>query len=346
MTVGRVLLASVLVGSLAGVAFVAQVTEPSGAKMAAAAERFLDGLSPEQRTKAAFPFDDKERMNWHFIPLQDRARKPTRRGLPLGEMTADQKRSAMDLLKAGTSPGGDQKATTIMSLESILKELERGGAMVRDPGWYFFAVFGKPSANGKWGWRVEGHHLSLNFTVDNGRLVSATPAFFGANPATVTSGPRKGLRTLPEADDLARELFKALDEDQRKLAFQGRGNQFSEIAGRTPGPKVGKPKGLPASRMSADQRDLLVRLLRTYADRMPADVAEREMAEVREAGIDNIHFAYAGGLQSGEQHSYRIQGPTFLVEFLNVQEDSARNPANHIHSAWRSAKGDFGLAAR
>jgi hypothetical protein len=346
MTVGRVLLASVLIGFLASVAYVAQVTEPSGAKMAAAAERFLEGLSPEQRTRAVFSFDDKERLNWHFIPLQDRARKPTRRGLPLGEMTAEQKLAAMDLLKAGTSPDGDQKATTIMSLESILRELEKGGAMVRDPGWYFFAVFGKPAANGKWGWRVEGHHLSLNFTVDNGRVVSATPAFFGANPATVTNGPRKGLRTLPDADDLARNLFKALDEDQRKRAFQGRDNQFPEIAGRTPGPKVGKPKGLPASRMNADQRDLLVRLLRSYADRMPADVAEREMAEVTEAGIDNVHFAYAGGLQSGERRSYRIQGPTFVVEFLNVQDDSARNPANHIHSAWRSTKGDFGLAAR
>src|ERR1700730_12701542 len=239
MTVGRVLLASVLVGSLAGVAYVAQVTEPSGAKMAAAAERFLDELSPEQRTKAVYPLDDKERTNWHFIPLQDRARKPTRRGLPLGEMTPEQKQAAMDLLKAGTSPGGDQKATTIMSLESILRELEKGGAMVRDPGWYFFTVFGKPSAQGKWGWRVEGHHLSLNFTVDNGRVVGATPAFFGANPATVMSGPRKGLRTLPAADDLARELFKTLNDDQRKLAFQGRDNQFSQIAGREPGPNGG-----------------------------------------------------------------------------------------------------------
>ncbi len=261
-------------------------------------------------------------------------------------MTPEQKQAAMDLLKAGTSPGGDQKATTIMSLESILRELEKGGALVRDPGWYFLTVFGKPSAQGKWGWRIEGHHLSLNFTVDNGRVLSSTPAFFGANPATVMSGPRKGLRTLPEVDDLARELFKTLNDDQRKLAFQGRDKQFSEVAGQTPAPKVGVPKGLPASKMSVEQRDLLVRLLRSYADRMPADVAEHEMAEVTEAGIESVHFAFAGGVQQGERHSYRIQGPTFLVEFLNVQDDSARNPANHIHSAWRNTKGDFGLAAR
>src|SRR5262249_32433846 len=152
--------------------------------------------------------------NWHFIPLQDQEKKSTRKGLPLAEMNADQRKAALDLLKAGTSPGGDKKATTIMSLEAILKELEKGGAMVRNPDWYFFSIFGKPSNSGRWGWRVEGHHLALNFVVDGGKVVSSTPAFFGANPAKVKGGPRDGLRTLPEAEDLARDLFNSLDGDQ------------------------------------------------------------------------------------------------------------------------------------
>src|SRR5262249_54171239 len=147
-------------------------------------------------------FDSKERTNWHFVPLQDKEKRPTRKGLPLGEMNEEQRKAALALVSAGTSPEGDKKATTIMSLETILRELERGGAMVRDPAWYFFTVFGTPSKTGKWGWRVEGHHLSLNFTLDGGKVISATPAFFGANPATVMQGPRKGLRTLPEAEDL------------------------------------------------------------------------------------------------------------------------------------------------
>jgi hypothetical protein len=341
MKLARLMLALALVAALSGVAYIGQVTEPSGAKMAVAAERFLDALSPQQWAKANLAFEDKERTNWNFVPLQDRMKKPTRKGLPLEAMSTEQKQAAMDLLKAGTSPDGNQKATTIMSLESILHELEKGQAVVRDPGWYFFAVFGKPSNSAKWGWRVEGHHLSLNFTLDGGRLISSTPAFFGANPATVKSGPRAGLRALPEADDLAKELFNAFDQEQKKVALQAK--QFPEIAMRTAAPKAGEPKGLPASRMNEQQRQLLVKLLQAYAERMPEDVAVQEMAEVKEAGIDNIHFAYAGGVAPGQPHTYRVQGPTFVVEFLNVQDDSARNPANHIHSAWRNIKGDFGL---
>jgi hypothetical protein len=344
MKLGRFLLAMTLVAAFAGVAYVAQQSEPTGAKMAAAAERWLESLSPDQRAKAAFEFDDKERMNWHFIPLQDRAKKSTRKGLPLEAMSAEQKQAALDLLKVSTSARGNQQADTIMSLELILRELEKGGAIVRNPEWYFFAVFGRPSKIGKWGWRVEGHHLAINFTMEDGRVIGSTPVLFGANPANVMSGPRKGLRTLPEADDLAKELFSALDPSQKKIALQE--DQFPEIAGRTSGPKIGEPKGLPASQMNDKQRDQLVRLLQAYTNRMPADVAEQEMAQLREAGIDNVHFAFAGGLEQGQRHSYRVQGPTFVVEFLNVQDDSARNPANHIHSAWRHIKGDFGLAAK
>jgi hypothetical protein len=338
----RMLLALTLVVGLAGVAYVRQENEPSGAKMTRAAEQFLAALGGDQKAKAVYDFDDKERLNWHFVPLQTRDRKPTRKGLPLGEMTGEQKEAARALLKAGTSRDGYVKATTIMSLESILRELEKGGSMVRDPGWYFVTVFGTPSNTGRWGWRVEGHHLSLNFVVDGGKVVAATPAFFGANPATVKQGPRKGTRTLPEADDLARDLFNALDEEQKKVARQEQ--QFPEIQGQTRAPRVGEPKGLPAAKMTEKQRDLLTRLLQAYADRMPPDVAEAEMEDVRKAGLDRVHFAYAGGTEPGEPHTYRVQGPTFVVEFLNVQPDSARNPANHIHSAWRNIKGDFGLA--
>jgi hypothetical protein len=276
------------------------------------------------------------------VPLQDKQRRPTRKGLPLGEMTPEQKEAALGLVRAGTSPEGYKEATTLMSLEAILHELEKGGTNVRDPGWYFFTIFGEPRRTGRWGWRVEGHHLSLNFLVDGGKVVAATPAFFGANPATVQSGPRKGLRTLAPAEDLAKELFKALDEDQKKIAHQK--EQFAEIQGRTPTPKVGAPKGLPAAQMTEKQRGLLLQLLESYAQRLPGDIAAAEMSAVRQHGLEQVHFAYAGGLESGQPHSYRIQGPSFVVEFLNIQSDSARNPANHIHSAWRHLKGDFGLA--
>jgi hypothetical protein len=335
------LLALMMVAALAGVAYVRQVNEPAGSKMVNAADRLVASLNAEQKTKATFDFDNKERFNWHFVPLQDNQRRPTRKGLPLEEMTAEQKEAAKALVAAGTSSDGYTKATTIMSLESILRELEKGGRLVRNPEWYFFTIFGTPSKTGKWGWRVEGHHLSLNFTIDGGKVLAATPAFFGANPATVMQGPRKGTRTLPEADDLAKALFRALDEDQKKVAYQK--ERFPEIDAQNRAPDLGEPKGLPAAKMTEKQRGLLLRLLQAYASRMPDDVAEAEMSEVHKAGLDQIYFAYNGGLEPGKPHTYRVQGPTFVIEFLNEQADSAKNPANHIHSVWRNTKGDFGL---
>ena len=146
-----------------------------------------------------------------------------------------------------------------------------------------------------------------------------------------------------EADDLAKELFKTLDDEQKKIAHQEQ--NFEEIKSHTLVPKVGEPKGLAVSKMTAKQRGILQRLLQAYASRMSPDVAEAEMAEVHKAGLEQIHFAYSGGVEPGQQHTYRVQGPTFVIEFLNVQDDSAHNKANHIHSAWRNIKGDFGLAA-
>jgi len=338
----RLLLAVVVLAGLMGVALIGQSAEQPATKMAAAAEKFLGTLNDRQKEKTVYDFDSKERTNWFFVPLQTRDRKPTRKGLPLEEMTAEQKAAALELLRAGTTAKSYTTATTIMSLESILRDLEKGGAMVRNPGWYFFTVFGTPSKTGKWGWRVEGHHLSLNFTLDKGKIVSATPSFFGANPATIKQGPRKGYQTLPEAEQLAKDLFDALDEDQKKVALQDK--QFPEIEQGKAKPNVGEPKGLPASKLNDKQKAVLLKLVRSYADRMPEEVARLEMDRVEKAGTDKIHFAFAQEADKpGKPHTYRVQGPSFVIEFLNVQGDSGGNPANHIHSAWRNLQGDFGI---
>jgi hypothetical protein len=344
MKLFRLFLALPVLGLVVGVAYVGQATESAEAKMADAADKFITALSGDQKTRAALEFDDKERFNWHFTPYQDAAKKPKHRGLAVADMNNEQKEAALALLQAGTSKGGYEKATTIMSLEAILADLEKGRGPTRNSANYFFTIFGKPSKTGAWGWRVEGHHLSLNFTLDKGKVASATPAFFGANPAVLMAGPKKGSRTLPEAEDYAKDLFKALDDDQKKVALQK--EPFPEIqeAAKLPS-KVGDPKGLAAAKMTAGQRDLLQKLIHAYAERMPTDVAALELSRVKEAGLDKVHFAYQGGLAAGEKHTYRVQGPTFVIEFLNIQADSGNNPANHIHSAWRSLKNDFGLAA-
>jgi hypothetical protein len=346
MNLRRILLATSAIVILAAVAHLNRVLplfdvskEPAGAQMALNAEKLVESLSKEQKAKTVLDFDDKERINWHFVPLQDKDKKSTRKGLPIEEMSAEQKEAALALLKAGTSSDGYTKATTIMSLEAVLHDLEKNGAMVRNPGWYFFTIFGKPSKTGKWGWRVEGHHLALNFVIEDGKVVASTPAFFGANPAEIKAGARKGLRTLPEAEDLARELFKSLDDKQRKIAFQDK--QFEEIEQGMAAPNVGEPKGLPGAKMSDAQKKTLKKLLQSYADRMPPEIADVEMKQVEDAGLDKVHVAYAE--EASGAYTYRVQGPTFVVEFLNVQADSAGNPANHIHSAWRNIKGDFGI---
>jgi hypothetical protein len=344
MKLFRLLLALPVLALIVGTAYVGQQAETDGGKMADAADKFLMSLNGDQKAKAVVEFDDKERFNWHFTPNQDANKKPKHRGLPLDEMNKEQKDAALGLLKAGTSAGGYERATTIMSLEAILADLEKGKGPTRDPGNYFFTVFGSPSKTGAWAWRVEGHHLSLNFTLDKGKVASSTPAFFGANPALVKDGPRKGLRTLPEAEDYARDLFKSLDDDQKAVAQQK--EPFPEIQEAAKEPKVGEPRGVAAAKMTDKQKELLQKLLKGYAERMPADIAAVELGRVKEAGLDKVHFAYQGGVQQGEKHTYRVQGPTFVIEFLNVQADSAGNSANHIHSAWRSLKNDFGLAAQ
>jgi hypothetical protein len=346
MRLKAVVYVPLLVAGLVGLAVIGEQKEPVGVQMTGAAEKFVATLTAEQKAKAQFSLDDKERTNWNFVPLQDKDKKSTRKGLPLGQMTAEQKAAALALVKAGTSESGYTKAVTIMSLESILHDLEKpkGGAMVRDPEWYFFTVFGTPSKTGKWGWRVEGHHLSLNFTIDRGKVLAATPAFFGANPAEVKGGDRKGLRTLPEAEDYAKELFDSLDDAQRKVAFQAK--QFPEIEQHVTKPTTGfaTPVGLPAAKMTEKQQSILWKLVAGYAERMPGEVAKLQLEEVKAAGVDKIHFGFArDDDKPGKPYTYRVQGPTFVVEFLNVQADSAGNPANHIHSAWRNVNGDFGL---
>ena len=341
MTLKRLLLCLVAVAGLAGVAYVAREDEKPGPGMAAAAEKFLASLDDKQKARAAFDFDSKERTRYFFTPQQEN-RKYTRKGLPLADMSDKQKEAALDLLRASAGEAGYKKASLVMSLENILHDLEKKGGLVRDPTWYFVTVFGKPSKSGKWGWRFEGHHLSLNFTLDGGKIVSATPCFYGANPAVVKSGDKKGLQTLPEAEKPFRDLVGLLDAEQKDVAKQAK--QFPEIQeGAVTRPGVGKPVGLAAAKMTEAQKKALMTLIEGYANRMRPEVAAAELAEVRKAGLDSVYFAYAGEPADGKPRSYRVQGPTFVIEYLNEQKDSAGNPANHIHSSWRNVKGDFGL---
>ena len=335
------------VAIFSGVALMGQA-EPktTGGKMQAAAERFLTSLSPELKQKAAFSFDDKQRLAWFFTP-QQKDKQFTRKGARLEEMTPEQRTAAMALLKSGLSKRGYEQATTIESMESLLAELEGPkGANTRNPGWYFVSVFGDPSGTGKWSWRFEGHHLSVNYTLEKGEVSSATPLLFGANPADVKTGDRKGLRTLPEIEDYARALIKSLTPEQDKIAKQPAPKNYNdlEIKEGQPNAAVGPPVGIASDKLTAEQKETLNKLLDAYIGRMPEDLAQAEVKKVKTTPADKLYFEYTGSTIPGEPYTYRVFAPEFVVEFLNVQADSAKNPANHIHSAWRHLPKDFALS--
>ena len=302
----------------------------SSTVMTQAAQHFLASLTPEQRTKATFAFQEDERLNWHYIPKE-------RKGLPLLEMTMAQKALAHALLSAGLSQQGYIKAVTIMSLDDVLRVMENDDGNRRNPEKYYFTVFGEPSDIGTWGFRVEGHHLSQNFTVVNGK-VADTPSFFGANPAEVREGPRKGLRTLAAEEDLGRDLLESLTPEEKKIAIVTP-DAYKDIlteASRKAA-LAGQPSGLSAAKMSKKQFDLLQTLISSYAQNVPEQLAQARMEQLKKAGT-NVLFAWAGVEERGGPHYYRIQAPTFLIEYDNTQ-----NNANHIHSVWRDFNGDFGL---
>ncbi len=332
------------VSAFAAVALLGQEEPKSSAgKMQAAAAKFLGTLSPELKQKATFGFDDPHRLKWFFTPQQDKQKSFTRKGARLESMTAPQKAAAMELLKSGLSDEGFQAATGIIGLEGLLAELEGSkGAMVRNTGWYFLSVFGEPAATGKWGWRFEGHHLSVNYTLDRGEVISATPILFATNPAEVKSGDKKGLRVLPAIEDQARALIKSLSPEQDKLAKQAA--DFSEIKEGQPKAAVGDPVGVTADKMTAEQRATLMKLLFAYTDRMPADLASTERKRAEATAPEKLYFGYSGSAEPGKPYTYRVQAPEFVVEFLNVQADAAKNPANHIHSAWRHLPADLAVS--
>ena len=406
----------------------------AAAAMATAATAYVNSLTPEQKQKGVFPMPDKacldaetstcEWTKWAFIP----ASMSPRNGVPLKDMTEQQRQRAHDLMKASMSQAGYTTATTIMSLELVMRVTEnadetgrsggqpvgqfvmtaptptlgaacglgdmsavvpapgvptgrRGGGaraggqpggapgggqaaggaaqpggggaragggggragggapIIRDPGLYYFSVFGEPSTKTAWGWRVEGHHVSFRFAVDGAKMtVATTPNFLGANPARVPDGaPNPGLRALALQEDTARALMQSMTPAQCSVALVS-GTPIGDVGSGTR-LKVdpANPLGIPAAEMTPAQRDLLMKLLESYTNVMAADIAADRVNKIKAAGIEKITFAWSGSSEPRQPYFYQVQGPTFVLEHNNTQ-----NNANHIHSVWRDYNGDFG----
>ncbi len=327
----RLAVAVALLGALVAGAVVS--AQRATATMATAATAFLTSLTPEQRAQATFPLDSAERLRWNFIPTEAFPRK----GLLLKDMTEPQRTAAHALLRSGLSARGYETYSAIIQLENVLRDIEKGGKFQRDPGVYFFSVFGTPDPKGTWGWRVEGHHISVHFTVANGTTIASTPTFAGTNPAEVRDGAEKGKRVLGLQEDSGRALVMALDATQRTTAIIAAKALPEIVTNNTLDINPLAPEGLKASAMTPAQRDLLMRVIDAYAGLMAPEIAADRLAKIKAAGLENIAFAWAGSVERGQQHYYRVQGPTFLIEY-----DNAQNDGNHVHSVWRDFKGDFG----
>ena len=301
---------------------------PLPASLLPATEAFLHSLSPEGRAQAVLPFNSEERMNWHYVPKD-------RLGIPYRAMNEEQRGKAMAMLKAALSDSGYDTVETIRAMETVLREME--GSAHRDPDLYYFTVFGEPAETGVWGLRYEGHHVSLNWTIADGTVLGDTPQFLGANPAEVRQGPMAGTRALAAAEDLGRALVMSLSPEEREVAVLDPVAPPEILTGADREAAIQEDRGLVYSAMTDAQQGLLLSLIQEHASCQPKALAQARLDAIRDAGMETVKFAWMGSIEKGMGHYYRIQGPTFLIEYDNTQND-----ANHVHTVWRDFDGDFG----
>jgi hypothetical protein len=334
---------------------------PVAAAVTEQALAFLDDLDESQQAQASFDLrDTDERTNWAYFPRQHK-------GVPLLGMSPKQQKSAHALVTASLSLPAYARACSIMALESVLNLLEeRRLDAARDPGRYFFSIFGSPREDA-WGWRLEGHHVCLNYTIMGGEIVSATPLFLGANPATVFHRDTPVLRPCAEEEDSARAFLEMLDAGQRDTAIvcetappdfvmmnapvvpedclpsdlvgalQPRPNLMTDEEKHAVRFSRAEPLGLPASALTPTQLKVLADLIDVYIHRLPEPLASSETERI---DVRDVYFAWAGVVERRKGHYYRLQSPNFLVEYDCTQDD-----ANHVHTVWRDMQRDFGLDA-
>ena len=300
-----------------------------------AARLFVNSLNAQQREAAIFSFDEDERRDWHYIPR-------FRSGLELKKMNTQQKQHAWALMRSALSEVGYDKVRGVLLLEQILRETEPWYSLLffpRDPENFVFCFFGEPNAQKPWGWRMEGHHLSLNFTVVPGKGVAFTPAFFGASPARVWDHhARAGLRILEREHTLGFQLIQMLTPEQLAVArvdeeapgniFSGPGNERRFQNDRA---------GLAIRALNPQQRDVALALVREYLFNIGPEFAERQWERARAAGFENIRFVWAGSLTPDRPHYYRLAGPTMIIEY-----DNTHHGVNHAHSVWHDPENIFG----
>jgi hypothetical protein len=282
--------------------------------------RLADEVASRLGDSVMLAFDGEARRSWTYLP-------GSRRGVALSEMDRASAKAAMNLLAAGLSVEAYAKAVAVMALEDLLDAMEHG-SRDRHRGDYWLAVFGDPDGR-PWGWRLGGHHLSVNWTVGDDGTPSATPLFLGANPARTRSGAFTVLAPLAAQEDGALALVEALDGDQRAAAILPTDVPADILTG-----DAAKLDDLPPAE-GIRLTDLGGQAARAAHELV--DVYARQLPDAMSLDADDARFVWIGGTGPDEPCYYRIQGPRLLIEFDNTQ-----NGANHIHSVMRDPTGDFG----
>ncbi len=314
-----------------GILFTFHSGQAQDRTIGARASDFLSLLDSGQIEKAQYDFEDNERFDWHYVPRE-------RNGITFNDLNEKQRQAALALLRSCVSEQGYQKANNIMALENVLREVENRTSddKYRDPLNYSITIFGNPSQDQIWGWRLEGHHISLNFSSADGQIVSGTPSFFGTNPAIVRSGRYTGRQVLKQESDLGFTLVNSLNSGQMRTAVVSDKAPSDILTKNNRTAELQEEKGLPYSQMNEQQKKLFLQLLNVYVKNYQFGFAKRLMDKIEKAGIENLSFAWEGSLQPGAGHYYRIQGPMLLIEFDNTQ-----NNANHVHTVVRDLTNDF-----
>ena len=328
---------TIFLSGVSHVAFADDGTDKPGLSMAAAVLKLVEILPADQQQKLMYKYDDPERLNWHFIPRD-------RNGIVLWDLNGDPRKAAEELVKVGLSAAGHAKVLQVRSLEEVLYLFEGGEEDYRrnrrHPHKYHITVFGTPGPTGLWGWRFEGHHLSLNFSIQDGLVVSSTPEMFGANPALIDAGPGRNLRILAGREDIARQILKACNEEQKKQMWVSETAPDDIRGAGAPQPVVEAAVGLKYGDMSPEQQRLMKALIGEYLSAMPAQVVRDRLKAIERSGMEDVRMAWWGDSEVNKRHHYVIQGGSFIVEYNNTQND-----ANHVHAMWRSVGGDFNLPA-
>ncbi|SIN72332.1 DUF3500 domain-containing protein [Algoriphagus halophilus] len=319
----KIVLVGLLIFSSIFLAFILLKDDP--------ASKFLNSMSQDQKQKVLYSFDDETKTQWHYIPSS----MFPRAGISLAELDITQKKLLHELLQSSLSETGYLKTIQIMDLENVLREMS-GDSVMRDPDKFFVAFYGNPETDSLWSWSFEGHHISLNFTVLNNEQTIA-PRFFGANPAVIPSGPRKGEKTLEKEEELGFQLVNSLDQEQKAIAIFQEAPINDIVTRNSIEVDPLSPEGIKFEVLNSSQKKVFLSLIDEYLSTMPEKLAMERMKNIQDEELGEIRFGWAGTTKSGEGHYYRIQGKSFLIEFDNTQTN-----ANHIHTVWRDFNGDFG----